>query len=104
MNVHVTIGNKIINTLPNVSGMRSMYNRFYGPAVRVTFRNGCELSIVANPGFGRGGRYASDDLCEIAVFDETDEFTQRFFTIADDVMGYCSLDEIMQVAERISNV
>lgn len=104
MNVHVTIGNKIINTLPNVSGMYSMYDRFYGPAVRVTFHNGHELSIVANPGFNRGARYASGDLCEIAVFDETDEFTQRFFTIADDVMGYCTMEEIMSVAERISNV
>jgi len=104
MNVHVTVGNKIINTLPNVSGMRSMYDRFYGPAVRITFRNGHELSIVANPGFGRGGRYASGDLCEIAVFDNSDEFTQRFFTIEDDVMGYCTMEEIMQVAERISNV
>lgn len=103
MNTHVTIGNKIINTLPNVSGMYSMYDRFYGPAVRVTFRNGCELSIVANPGFGRGGRYASGDMFEIAVFTEEYEFTQKFFTIADDVMGYCSMAEILEVAERIAN-
>lgn len=104
MNVHVTIGNKIINTLPNVSGMRGMSHRLYGPAIRVTFRNGHELSIVANPGFGRGGRYASGDLCEIAVFTEDADFTRRFFDINDDVMGYCTMDEIMKVAERISNV
>lgn len=104
MNVHVTIGNKIINTLPNVSGMYSLYDRVMGPAVRVTFRNGHELSIVANPGFGRGGRYASGDLCEIAVFDKDYEFTYRFFGTNEDVLGYRTMEEIMTVAERISNV
>jgi hypothetical protein len=103
MNEHVTIGNRLC-LLPGVTGMYSMSDYHYGPALRVTFRNGCELSIVANPKFGRGMRYASGKLLEIAVFTPEGEFTREFFNweAYDDVLGYLDKFEILAVGENIA--
>lgn len=85
--------------------MYSMTDHYFGPALRVTFQNGCELSIVANPKFGRGARYASGKLLEIAVFNPAGEFTQEYFEweVAEDVVGYLDKYAILKVGEKIAN-
>ena len=103
MNLHVTIGNRLC-LLPEVKGMESWTDRRMGPAIRVEFRNGFVLSIVANPNFARGGRYASGEYFEIAVFDPEDDFFKVFpyFSTYDDVLGYQSISQILEIGNAIA--
>lgn len=95
-----TVGNSEIESL--ISGIERRDDNL-GHQLLVKFTNGYELSIIANPNFGYGARYAHGDEFEIAVFDPNGDFTKRFFGNHDDyVMGYVSGAEIARLTCEIA--
>jgi len=74
--------------------------------VQMTFKNGYTISIQF--GFGNYcenkfcGKSESKD-CEIAVFDSEDNFVQ-IEGMTDDVVGYCSIDEVADYIYKVKNL
>lgn len=79
---------------------------------KMTFENGCTLSVQFHPCFNyitnRGLNWSlknGQPDAEIAVFDETGRFiTQEFYPeLMDDVKGYVTTDEVAILAIRVKN-